>query len=136
MAILDTNILVRYLTDDDVELAPRAYAFLQEVEQGERTVTLPEAVLIETVQVVSSPKSYNVDRETIAIRLETILRMPGIQIANKQTYLDAFDWYQRYSRLSYVDALCVAYAQHSSDPTVVSFDRGFRNLPGIRWHVP
>jgi predicted nucleic acid-binding protein len=34
MEYLDTNILVRYLTKDDPEKSAKAYAFLQEVEQG------------------------------------------------------------------------------------------------------
>jgi predicted nucleic acid-binding protein len=136
MAILDTNVLIRYLTNDDEGQSARAIAFLEEIEARRRTVILTEAVLAETVQVLAAPWLYAVDRETIRTRLLAVLRMPNLTLANKNIYYEALDLYVRYSRLSFVDALCVAHAQHSDDKTVISFDRDFRNLPGLQWEQP
>lgn len=57
-------------------------------------------------------------------------------MANKRIYFEAFDLYVEFSRLSFVDALCAAYARHSEDKTVVSFDHDFRNLPDVVWEQP
>jgi predicted nucleic acid-binding protein len=133
MAVLDTNVLLRYLLNDDPEHSPRAVAFLKEVESGRRTVMVPEGVLVEVVQVLSSRRSYNVDRETIMNRLTAVLILPHVQIPNKQTYLRALSLFVDYSRLSFVDALCAAYARQSDDKTVISFDHDFRNLPDLVW---
>jgi predicted nucleic acid-binding protein len=49
MAMLDSNVLIRYLTQDDPGLAARALALLEQVEEGSRSVVLIEGVLVETV---------------------------------------------------------------------------------------
>lgn len=135
MAILDTNVIIRHLAGDNPELSHRALGFFQEVEAGRRRVTLPEGVLCEVAFALSSPRMYHVDRETIRARLLGILHLPNIQMANKRTCLRALDLFVEYSRLSFVDALCIAYAEHSDDKTVVSFDRDFRNLD-VAWEQP
>lgn len=136
MAVLDTNVLIRYLTDDDETQGTRALALLQDVEAQERSVFLPEGVLVETTRVLAASRGYAVDRETIRSRLLTILRLPNVTMANKRIYFEAFDLYVEFSRLSFVDALCAAYARHSEDKTVVSFDHDFRNLPDVVWEQP
>ena len=34
------------------------------------------------------------------------------------------------------DALCATYARRADDSTVISFDRDFRNIPGVTWEQP
>jgi uncharacterized protein len=130
MAVLDTNVFIRYITDDNADHAPRAYALLQQIERGERTALLPEGVFVEIVQVLEST-TYQMDRESIRLRLGAVLAMPGIELPNKRIHVEALDLFIDYSRLSIVDALCVAYAKKHDDQTVITFDRGFRNIPGI-----
>jgi predicted nucleic acid-binding protein len=51
---LDTNVVIRYLTQDNPDQTARATRFLQQLETGERQVITCEAVLVEIVQVLSS----------------------------------------------------------------------------------
>jgi predicted nucleic acid-binding protein len=136
MATLDTSVLIRYLTQDNPDLAARALALLEQIEAGSRSVMLLEAVLVETIQVLSSKRLYNISREVIRTRLRYIINLPSIELANKRTYLDALDLFVDFPRLSFVDALCGVFARRHPDSTVISFDRGFRNLPGITWEQP
>jgi predicted nucleic acid-binding protein len=136
MATLDTNVLIRYLTQDNPALAARSLALLEQVEAGSRSVMLLEGVLVETVQVLSSKRTYNVSREVIRTRLRYIIDLTHIDLPNKRTYLDALDMYVDFPRLSFVDALCAVFAQRSADSTVISFDRGFRGIPGVTWERP
>ena len=136
MAVLDTNVLIRYLTEDNENQSRRALALLQEVEARRRSIFLSEAILVETIRVLSARGSYAVDREVIRARLLTILGMPGVTMTNKQIYYDSLDLYVTFSRLSFEDALCAAYARQSEDRTVISFDRDFRNLPDLVWEQP
>lgn len=136
MAVLDTNVLIRYLTDDDEAQSGRALALLQEVETQERSVFLPEGVLVETTRVLAARNGYAVDRETIRTRLLAILRLPSVSTTHKRIYIEALDLYTQYSRLSFVDALCAAYARQSDDKTVISFDHDFRDLPDVVWEQP
>ena len=136
MTVLETNVVIRYLTQDDPEQARQAFGFLKEIESGRRSVLLPEGVLVEIVQVLSSRQLYNTPREEIRLRLSTILRLPAIKASAKRTSLRALDIYVDYPQLSFVDSLCAAYAEREGESVVVSFDRDFRRVPGITWEEP
>jgi predicted nucleic acid-binding protein len=132
--ILDTNVLVRYLTEDDIEQAARAYALFEELDDGKRSVVLPEAVIAETVFVLL--RIYKIDKGTIQTRLSSLLKIGRVQVPNKRVILDALDLFAEHPRLSIVDALCAAHAKILPDQTVLSFDRDFKNLAGVNWEEP
>jgi predicted nucleic acid-binding protein len=132
--ILDTNVLVRYLTEDDIEQAARAYALFEELDDGKRSVVLPEAVIAETVFVLL--RIYKIDKGTIQTRLSSLLKIGRVQVPNKRVILDALDLFAEHPRLSIVDALCAAHAKILPDQTVLSFDRDFKNLAGVHWEEP
>ena len=83
MPTLDTNILIRHLTADHPDHSPRARRFFQEVDAGARTAVLREAVLVETVQILSSKRLYNLPRQKIANDLSELIRMPGLRLSPK-----------------------------------------------------
>jgi predicted nucleic acid-binding protein len=130
MAVMDTNVLMRYLVDDNVDQTPRALRFLESIEAGQREVSVPESVFVEVVQVMMSDL-YKTSRETVRERLRPILALPGIEMPNKRSYTVALDLFVDFPRLSIVDSICAAHAQRHDDQIVITFDRGFRNIPGI-----
>jgi predicted nucleic acid-binding protein len=132
---LDTNVIIRHITADDPALAPRARAFLRQVETGAEQVELPEAVILEAVQVLSSRVTYNRPRAEIAHALATIIRLRGVQRKFKRRSLRALDLYAS-TTLDFVDALLVAYAEHRTPPVVVSYDQDFDTIPGIQRRAP
>ena len=136
MPLIDTNVLVRYLTQDQPDLAARASVVLREIQSGNREVTLTEAVIIETVNVLASKQLYGVSREDIRERMVGIILLPGMLITRKQVYTRALDFYVAYPRLSFVDALLLGYAELEDTPTVVTFDLGFRRVAGIASEEP
>ena len=139
MEYLDTNILVRYLTKDDPEKAARAYAFLQEVEQGARTVAMTEAGFAEVVFVLSSKRLYHIPRHEIVKRLLPVVLLKGLRIgckpSEKQIYTDALHLYET-TPLDLADALTIARMRHEGVQTVISFDRDFDNFPHITRKEP
>jgi predicted nucleic acid-binding protein len=132
---LDTNVIIRHITADDPALASRARAFLRQVENGTVQVDLPEAVILEAVQVLSSRATYNLPRLEVARDLATIIRLRGIRMKYKRRYIRALELYAT-STLDFVDALLVAYAEHRKPPVVVSFDQDFDKIPGIQRLAP
>jgi predicted nucleic acid-binding protein len=135
MAVIDTNVLLRYMTDDHDEHSPRSLAFLQSIESGERTAFLPEGVFIETIQLLRSDR-YGTDRGEVRQRFRPLLALTRIEMDHKRTYALALDIFVDYPRLSIVDSICAAHAQRYDDRTVITFDRGFRNIPGITREEP
>src|SRR5436309_2002615 len=108
MEYIDTNILVRSLSQDDPEKAARTDALLQEVQQGRRMVATTEAVIAEVIYVLSSKKTYHLARAEIVKRLLPILMFTGLRIGSapseKQMYADALNLYTT-TQLDFTDAL-------------------------------
>ncbi len=130
MPTLDTNIILRHLTADHPVHSPRARAFFQEVAAGARTAILREVVLVETVQILSSRRLYNLPRPKIADNLSELIRMPGIRLYPKRLYLRAFVLYAQHPQLSFVDSLLAAAAERG-DGVVMGFDVEYRRVSFI-----
>ena len=121
---LDTNVVIRYLTQDNPDQTARATKLLQQIESGERQMTTCEGVLVEIVQVLSSKRLYNLPRSDIASALTNILRLRGLHLPHGSTYLRALEIYASTS-LDFVDALAVAHMEREGIQTIVSFDHDF-----------
>lgn len=133
---LDTNIIIREVTQDDPRLSARVHAYLQEVAGGRKAALLTEGVLVEAVQVLSSRVLYHLPRAQIAHALAVIIRLRGVRMTNKGRYLRALDLYAAMPALDFVDALLVAYAERQTPATIVSFDEDFDRIPGITREAP
>lgn len=131
MSTLDTNVIVRHFTQDNPDQQLRADAFFHQLATGAASTRLIEGVLVEAVQVLESKNLYDAPRGTIRVWLSGLLRFRGVRIPNKRLYLRALELYATVSLLSFVDCLCVAYAEREDVSTVVTFDRGFDRVASI-----
>ncbi len=136
MIILDTNVIIRHLTRDNPDHQARADAFFVKLSAGTIAARLPEGVIVESVQVLESKVLYRTPRGTIRSWLAELIRLHDMVIPNKHLYLHALDVYVDYPRLSFVDALCVAYAERESELTVLTFDRDFDRVSGVAREEP
>jgi predicted nucleic acid-binding protein len=127
---LDTNVILRYLVRDDESKANACYELFQRVDEAREEITTCEAVISETVYVLSGRGTYDLPRTTVRELLRPILIMPGLKIARKRVYLLALDLFVTYSRLDYEDALIVAHMQDSGIEEVISYDEDFDGVPG------
>lgn len=131
MRLLDTNLLLRYLTNDDPGKALAVSRLLQEVKAGREQLYTVEVVVAEVTFVLSSPKTYNLSNADIDARLSPILRMRALTIPRKRIVLRALDIYGRTSRFDFADAMLVATAEHTNIMMILSFDRDFDSVAGI-----
>jgi predicted nucleic-acid-binding protein len=125
MEVLDTNVIVRYLTEDDVDHSRGAHAAFVEIASGAKEVYLSEAVIVETVQVLESPRLYGLSRNEIATHLRRLLEYPGVRVPRQRVSHRAIDLFEATRAVSFVDCLCVAHAERLGGVPVLSFDRGF-----------
>ncbi len=128
LPFLDTNIVIRYLTQDDPDQSARAKALLDQVEAGEIQVTTSETVLGELVFVLSSKRLYNLPREEIRAYLGAFLGLKGLRLPNKRMYLRALELYATIPRLDFAGALHVAEMEQRKLTTIISFDEDFDGI--------
>jgi|SRR4051794_30103158 predicted nucleic acid-binding protein len=132
---LDTNVVIRYLTNDDRERARRARRLLRQAEQGTLTLVTSEAIIVEVVRILNLPTHYDLPRRQVAAIVTTLLGLPGLEVPVKGTYLRALElWVD--TTVDFVDALSVAHMEHQAIATIASFDRDFDRFPQIARREP
>lgn len=130
MEFLDTNVIIRYLTNDPPHQATQAYRLFKDVELGSRTIRTCEGVIVETVQVLASKVLYNLPRPDIKTHVSNVISMRGLKLPYKRVYLRALDLFAT-ANIDFVDALNVAHMEQSKITTIVSFDRDYDRLKSI-----
>ena len=133
MRFVDTNVFLRYLTGDDEIKAQACYELFQRVNQGEEELFTCEAIVSEVVYVLSSTRApYRLSHDEIRARLVPILTLRGLRLPQKRVYLEALDLYASSPYLDFEDALAVAHMQRQGIAEIVSYDRDFDRIAGIR----
>ena len=129
LPFLDTNILLRHLTQDHPAHSRRATAYLARIERGELQVRTADTVIFETVFTLQ--RFYRQPREAIRDALLPLLELPGIVLPGKRRFRRVFDLYIE-RNLSFADAYHAVLMEHLKLTEIATFDRGFDRAPGIR----
>lgn len=126
---LDTNVLVRYLTQDDPAQSARATQLIE----GRLTQSNPGfvsiVVMVETVWVLD--RAYGFRRQEIASAIERILQVDVFEVQYEQEIFTAMVLL-RDGRGSFADALTGELSSASGCSYTYSFDRGITQLPNFR----
>jgi predicted nucleic acid-binding protein len=134
---IDTNVIIRFLTNDDPVKQERTAKLFQQVEQGTLTVAAPDTVIADAVFVLSSRRLYKLPRHEVAALLIPLVRLAGFRVKNRRTMLTALSLYGHGPvKVDFGDALIVASMRQNGSDTVYSFDSDFDKLPGINRQEP
>lgn len=127
-AVIDTNLLVRYLTDDDPVKANEVRRLLLKAKEGTIRLLIPSVVIAELVWVLQS--FYKLERREIVPLLNAVLHTRGVEVSDKSVVSDAVAIYGK-DNIDFIDAWIVAFAKAAEVRTVYTFDR--KHFKGIDW---
>lgn len=130
---LDTNVLIRYLTNDDPAKAARALALLDRLAEGDEEAVTTPLVVFETVFLLE--KSYKLPKAEVRAKITAVLALQGLRLAEKSLCLQALDYYV-HQNISYADAYNAAWMRQESVSEVYSWDREFDRVAGLTRHEP
>jgi len=120
---LDTNVLVRYLTQDDPAQSRQANTVIAEaVERGDQC-SVGVIVLCELVWVLR--EAYRLDKPTIAAALEKVLDTAQLVVEQADLARRALDDYRR-GRGDFADYLIGWRNRQAGCSDTVTFDRALR----------
>jgi len=137
LVLLDTNPIIRYLTQDNPEQAARARALFERAARGEITLYVSESVVVEVVNVLSSRVTYHLPRPEVQRHVHNVLSLKGVRCAAKQSYRRALElWVATPQVRDFVDALSVAHAERLKIREVATFDEDFDRFPTIKRLTP
>ncbi len=134
---IDTDIIIRFLTGDDLIKQAKAAALFEQIEQESLTVVAPDTVIADAVYVLSSARLYKLPRHEIATLLTPLVRLYHFHVDNKRTVLAALDLYGfGRTKIDFSDAFLVAAMQQSGSQALYSFDADFDKVPDIERREP
>ncbi len=125
---LDTNVLVRYLTQDDTRQASAAARLLENELSADTPGYVCAVVLAELVWVLSA--AYAATREEIADTVEGLLGAPSLAFEHKAEVWQALRSY-RAAKADFSDCLVAQVARAAGCTRIATFDRTAARVEGF-----
>ena len=122
---LDTNVLVRYLTQDDVIEARQATEIFERRLTAERPGFISVVTMVETVWVLD--RVYGLSNHEIAAAVERILQADTLHVQNEQESFTAMIALKTGAG-SFSDALSGALGAWAGCTITLTFDKKTRRL--------
>jgi predicted nucleic-acid-binding protein len=126
--VVDSDVVIRFLTNDDPQKADRFKEFLQ---TGNKII-LTNITVAEIIWTLKS--FYKLDKTEIIPLIRSLINHSSIQC--QQTLLKQSIHFYRNFNLSWIDAYTAAYSIIRNDQQVLSFDKGFDKLSDIKRQEP
>lgn len=114
--LLDTNILIRYFTEDDKK---KAAAVEKLIQSSPKPLVIPDVAIAEIVWVLTSV--YGQSREDIISKLGTLITLKSVKVNLKlisKTLLNFQD-----KKLGWIDAYLIALIQTGKHQGIYSYDQ-------------
>ncbi len=120
MIALDTNVLVRFLVEDDVRQSEQAASLIERAVSSGDALFISEVVLCETVWVLSG--SYRIGRARIVATLRDLLRARHLTFAASNMLARAIEAFAN-GKGDFADYLIRENARAAGCEQVATFDR-------------
>jgi predicted nucleic acid-binding protein len=132
---IDTDVIVRLLTGDDLAKQAAAASLFEDIEAGVLTARAPVTVIADAVFVLCSKRLYNMPRSQAAAALARLVRLPGFRVDQQRTVLTALDLFGS-SNVDFGDCMLVASLRRTGATVLYSYDRDFDRFPGVERREP
>ena len=142
MIAIDTNVLLRYLLNDDPKQSKKASTIIQ----GSQKVLITDVVLVETIWTLKG-KKYNQDKDSLVKVISALFEEPTICFEDGQSVWRALVDFKNAKSIKagtkrkmadFPDAFIVNKAQYASKNLgevlegVYTFDVAAQELPGMK----
>lgn len=129
MASLDTNVLVRYLVQDDDRQLGLAKKLIRAVLRAGETLYIPVTVMLELEWVLRS--NFGFDKDQITNAISSLLASAELSFESEAAAEVALALYQR-NRADFADCVHVALAHAAGERPLWTFDRAASKLDGAK----
>ena len=126
---LDTNILVRYLTQDDPIQSLRATEIIERRLTEKNPGFVSIVTMVETVWVLD--RAYRLTTNEIAAAVERMLQIDVLVLENEQEVFNAMIALKE-GQGSFADATIAALGTSAGCSRTLTFDRKALRLPGFK----
>ncbi|WP_299204297.1 type II toxin-antitoxin system VapC family toxin [uncultured Amphritea sp.] len=133
MIAIDTNVLLRYLLEDDTDQSAKAAKLIG----GSEIVLVTDVVLVETVWTLRGAK-YQLSKPELIDVIKALFQEPNIRFEDGQATWVALDQYRKSNGADFADALIVNKAKLTANRLgetfggSYTFDKAAQKLPGAK----
>ena len=124
----DTNMFLRYLTNEPHELAEKVSTFFNKMELGIYKLYVCDMVVSELVYVLE--KVFELSKKEICEKIKALMLKKNIIMENKQIVFKSLDAY-RDLNINFVDAYIYSHLSKKRVTKVFSFDKHFKKFENI-----
>ena len=117
---MDTNLFIRYLTNDDPQKAEAVEELLLKAKSGKIKLVTSHLVIAELVWVLSS--YYGQPNSTISDLLRAILNTEGLNVQNGEILENALDIFDK-GNIDFVDAYIISFMRSRNMTRIYSYDK-------------
>ena len=117
---VDTNLFLRFLTDDVPAQADTVEKLLRQAEQNKIQLITNSMVIAEIVWTLES--YYEREREDIQNKILAILNTSGLEVTESHLILKAIIWYAE-KNVDFIDAYNAAWMEQRGIEKIYTFDQ-------------
>ena len=122
MIFIDSNIFIRFLTQDHLEMYAKTRSFFIGLDSSDTKYLAEDSVIGEILYVTTSKKLYDLPRLKVIPRLVGILEHENIHHDYKRELINALEKFAD-SNLDFVDCLALSYKDAGIVKGIFSFDK-------------
>ena len=130
--LVDTNILLRFLSGEPAAQAAAARNLFAQAGEGKLVLDISPVIVAEALYTLVS--FYGVERKTAAEKLSALLQQRGVKLRDANQVLSALKRLQT-TTVGFADAFLAAGAAEES-VSVASFDRDFDKFKDVTRYEP
>ncbi|MCU7922587.1 MAG: type II toxin-antitoxin system VapC family toxin [Candidatus Thiodiazotropha sp. (ex Dulcina madagascariensis)] len=138
MIAIDTNVLLRYLLEDDLEQSAKAARLIT----GKRVVLVTDVVLVETIWTLRG-KKYQLKKADLVVVIQALFQEPNLRFEDGQVVWAALNDYRKSKPVNgkeadFADALIINKAKSTASAKnqvfrgVYTFDVAAQSLLGAK----
>lgn len=114
---LDTNIVIRYLVQDDPKQSKLANEFIEDSQKSKEGFWISQITLCEIFWVLE--KRYKISKTNMILILTNLLETAQIQIENEVIAWEALNDYEKSSKVSFAD--CMIGRQNAFNDCAITY---------------
>ena len=125
MRFVDTNVFIRFLTEDIPEKAGACEELFKKALADKERLFTTEFVIAEIIWVLES--YYELSKKEVQDKVEKILNTPNLVCQNKDIILNALTLYYE-KDIDYIDAYNAVFLRNNSIETLYSYHKHFDSI--------
>ncbi len=130
---IDTNIFLRYLTEDNPPMYEKCREIFKNAVEGKASLATSGMVIAELIWTLSS--YYKVPKDDVIEKVSIIIGTENLYIPDKDIIADSIVLYSR-KNIDYIDAYNAVFMKYYGLNEIYSYDKDFDMIEDIKRQEP